>query len=231
MPINAPQEYYNLEEAYSKEKDPEEKERILKKMLVVLPKHKGSDREFASLKRRLSLLRKASRKVSQKHKSISIRKQWPRICLIGYDPKDVLSMFKLTQLGSIYYGIVKSYEVPVQLISMDKPEKNRDLIEQADAILSRYRIDLPNKKVVVSDEPNLAQAIKLCGAIGIFTEKSDDVLAMKEGDTVFTLAKRLHMEVGKNAYALVYGKNVKFQGQRVSMNYRLNDGDRVFIKI
>ena len=44
--MNAPQEYYELEERYSKEKDLEEKERILKRMMVILPKHKGTDREF-----------------------------------------------------------------------------------------------------------------------------------------------------------------------------------------
>ena len=52
MPLNAPSEYYELEERYSKEKNVEEKERILKRMLIVLPKHKGTDREFLSEKRR-----------------------------------------------------------------------------------------------------------------------------------------------------------------------------------
>ena len=231
MPLNAPSEYYELEERYSKEKNVEEKERILKRMLIVLPKHKGTDREFASLKRRLSLLRKSAKKTAQKRKTFSIRKQWPRVLLVGYDTGRILSRFNLTSAGSLYYGVINAGGIQVQLVVINNPEKNKEIIEQSDAIISKYPLELPGKLVMVSDEPDVLKALDLCGAIAVFTGDSNDAVAMKKGDTVLTLAKKLHMSIGKNAYALIRGDNVKFQGQRVGMGYKLNNGDRVFIKV
>ena len=116
MPMNAPQEYYELEERYSKERDLEEKERILKRMMVILPKHKGTDREFGSLKRRLSLLRKEASHKPVVHKTAAIRKRWPRVSLVGYNFDTILKMFKLTRIENILYGIVKINNIQIQMI-------------------------------------------------------------------------------------------------------------------
>ncbi len=229
--MNAPQEYYDLEERYSKERDIEEKERILKRMLVVLPKHKGTDREFASLKRRLSLLRKEAGRKHQVHKTASIRKKWPRMCLLGYETAAVTKMFNLTRLGAALYGMVKVDGIPVQLVVINKADKNRELIEQSEIVVTKSRN--PNIEVVQMEatKPDLSAARRIAGIIGVYTEDSEDLMAMKKGDSVYDLARKLHVDVQKNSYAVVYGSAVKFQGQRVGLNYRLADGDRVFIKI
>jgi ribosome-interacting GTPase 1 len=231
MPINAPQEYYDLELKYSKEKNLEEKQKILKEMMRVLPKHKGTDKVFAFLKRKMSLLKKEINYSPQVHKTISIRKRWPRVCLVGYEPSELTKKFNLTKISTVYYGMVSVNAVKVQLICIQNAEKHKEFINSSEIVMSKNDIGELKCFHVVSDEPDLEAALKKFGVIGIFTENSDDAMAMMRGENVNDLAKQIGIKRGKNTYAVVYGKNLKFQGQRVSMNYKLNDGDRIFIKI
>jgi ribosome-interacting GTPase 1 len=230
MPINAPQEYYDLEDRYSKEKNIDEKQSILKEMMRVLPKHKGSDKEFASLKRRMSLLKKEGGRHPQVHKTLSIRKRWPRICLAMYDPQEILKKFNLTKISSVYYGMVRVNAVQVQIVCLSNVEKYKDLVSQSDIIISREKLPDMGKMQFTEDVPDLEYAVKAYGVIGVYTENSKEAIAMKIGESVSDLAEKLHIETGKNSYAVVYGSSVKFQGQRVGLSYKLNDKDRVFIK-
>jgi len=55
-------------------------------------------------------------------------------------------------------------------------------------------------------------------------------IAMKRGSTVIDVAKRIHKDFAKNfKYARVWGKSVKFPGQRVGADHVLEDGDIVEI--
>ncbi|MCL4400687.1 TGS domain-containing protein [Candidatus Parvarchaeota archaeon] len=231
MPINAPQRYYDLELQYSKEKNLEEKQKILKEMMRVLPKHKGSDKEFASLKRRMSLLKKAISRSPQVHRTISIRKRWPRVCLIGYEPSEILKRFNLTKVSLVYYGMILVNNVKIQLIVIPNAEKFKEFVNSSDILISKTRIAESDVFQVVSDYPDLESATKDYGVIGVYTENSDDAMAMMRGDTLEDLADRLGIKIGKGTYAIVYGNNLKFQGQRVGLNYKLNEGDRIFIKL
>jgi ribosome-interacting GTPase 1 len=231
MPINAPQEYYNLELAYSKERDPEEKKRILGEMLRLLPKHKGTDRAFAALKRRMSLLKKSMNRSAQTHKTLSIRKRWPRVSLIGYEQSRILTRFNLTKVADIYYGIAKINGIPVQLLLIQDPEKYRDLLIQSEIIISKIKLNDIAGFQVISDTPDVASALKAYGVIGVFTENSSDAIALQDGSTVKTLAEKLHLETKKNTYAIIYGNSAKFQGQRVGLDHKLKNDDRVFIRI
>lgn len=231
MPMNAPQEYYELEEKYSKEKDIEEKENILKRMMVILPKHKGTDREFGSLKRRMSLLKKEASRRPLVHKATAIRKRWPRVSLVGYNSETILKMFKLTRLDNILYGIVKANNVQIQMVAIKDPEKNKDILLQSEIIISKEKIDRYCSFQLVSEKIDLEKALKDFGVIGVYTENSKDAVAMEQGETVMDLVKKLHLKTEKNAYAVVFGKSAKFQGQRVALSHKLEDGDRVFIKI
>lgn len=56
MPANLPPQYYELERAFKEEKDPHEKLRLAQELLRIMPKHKGTDKLHADLKRRLSKL-------------------------------------------------------------------------------------------------------------------------------------------------------------------------------
>lgn len=228
--MNAPQEYYELEERYSKEKDLEEKERILKRMMVILPKHKGTDREFGSLKRRLSLLKKEASRKPLVHKATAIRKRWPRVSLVGFSDENVLKLFNLTRIDNLLYGIVKINNVQVQMLSIKDPEKNKDLLIQSEIIISKEKIDRYCSFQIISEKIDVEKALRDFGVIGVYTENSKDAVAMQRGETVKDLVKKLHLKTEKNAYAVVFGKSAKFQGQRVALSHILEDEDRVFIK-
>ena len=228
--MNAPQEYYELEERYSKEKDLEEKERILKRMMVILPKHKGTDREFGSLKRRLSLLKKEASRKPLVHKATAIRKRWPRVSLVGYSDENVLKLFNLTRVDNLLYGIVKINNVQVQMLSIKDPEKNKDLLLQSEIIISKEKISRYCSFQVINEKIDVEKALKDFGVIGVYTENSKDAVAMEKGETVKDLIKKLHLKTEKNAYAVIFGKSAKFQGQRVALSHALGDEDRVFIK-
>ncbi len=78
---------------------------------------------------------------------------------------------------------------------------------------------------------------RLAGIIRIFTKSPGEEpayppIAMKRGSTVIDVARRVHKEFAKNfRYARVWGKSVKFPGQRVGPDHVLEDGDIVEIHI
>ncbi len=67
MPTNLPAEYYEVEEKYKAAASPEERVRLLEELISTVPKHKGTDKLRAGMRRRLSKLKSAS----QKQKKIS----------------------------------------------------------------------------------------------------------------------------------------------------------------
>ncbi|HZD57137.1 MAG TPA: GTPase [Anaerolineales bacterium] len=60
MPTNLPPEYFEVEERYRAAKSPAEKAELLEELLGTIPKHKGTDKLRADLRRRLSKLKSAA---------------------------------------------------------------------------------------------------------------------------------------------------------------------------
>jgi ribosome-interacting GTPase 1 len=60
MPTNLPPEYFNVEEEYKAAKDHQEKIRLLEELISTVPKHKGTDKLRADLRRKLSKMRSSS---------------------------------------------------------------------------------------------------------------------------------------------------------------------------
>lgn len=69
MPANLTPQYYNAEEAFKKAVTVEEKIAALEEMLAVIPKHKGTEKIQADLKKRLSRLRAEGQKKSKAARS------------------------------------------------------------------------------------------------------------------------------------------------------------------
>ncbi len=76
---------------------------------------------------------------------------------------------------------------------------------------------------------------ELAGIIRVFTKSPGEEPAyppvpLKKGSTVMDLAERIHKDFAKNfRYARVWGRSVKFPGQRVGPDHVLEDGDVVEI--
>ncbi|MBI4296364.1 MAG: TGS domain-containing protein [Chloroflexi bacterium] len=62
MPANLPPDYFAAEKQYREAKNAQEKIQLLKKMLAIMPKHKGTDKLRAELRRRIANLGDASEK-------------------------------------------------------------------------------------------------------------------------------------------------------------------------
>lgn len=73
MPANLPPEYKRTEEKLKEAKTVEEKIEIVEKLISLLPRHKGTDKLFADLKRRLSKLKNIAEQEKKKKNK-------------GYDP-------------------------------------------------------------------------------------------------------------------------------------------------
>jgi uncharacterized protein len=67
MPANLPPQYYELERQFNKETDPPEKLRLAKELLIMMPKHKGTEKLQAELKAKISKLKTQIEGGAKKH--------------------------------------------------------------------------------------------------------------------------------------------------------------------
>jgi len=88
MPANLTPQYYEAEEKYRKASTPEDKIAALQEMLATIPKHKGTEKLQADLKRRLSQLREESqqkKKAKSTYNPFHVEKQGAgQVVLTGY---------------------------------------------------------------------------------------------------------------------------------------------------
>jgi ribosome-interacting GTPase 1 len=87
MPANLPPEYFEAERRFKEAQSPREKISALEELISTVPKHKGTDKLRADLRRKLSRLREESikKKKSGKGDLYSVDKQGAaQACLIGF---------------------------------------------------------------------------------------------------------------------------------------------------
>jgi len=88
MPANLPPQYYEAEEVFRNAQTPEEKIAALKDMLSIMPKHKGTEKLQADLKKRISKLKEEKEKTSKSKSTYNpylIDKEGAgQIILLGY---------------------------------------------------------------------------------------------------------------------------------------------------
>jgi small GTP-binding protein len=78
MPTNLPPDYFKIEEQYRSAKSSQEKAELLEEMLSVVPKHKGTDKLRADLRRKLSKLKatdKTRKRLGKRETAYSIDKE------------------------------------------------------------------------------------------------------------------------------------------------------------
>jgi hypothetical protein len=87
MPANLPPQYHEVERKFREAREPAEKLSFLREMFAVLPKHKGTDKLQADLKRRISKLQDSlqkSHKVGRRPYAFSVEKEGAgQVVLLG----------------------------------------------------------------------------------------------------------------------------------------------------
>lgn len=145
MPTNLPPEYFNAEERYKEAVTPQEKVARLEELISTVPKHKGTDKLRADLRKRLSKLKAASetKKGASRHQSaFSIDKEGAgQVAIIG--PPNVGKSSLVTALTNASPeiaifpfttwtptpGMMHYEHVPIQLI--DTPPLHHNYVEPA----------------------------------------------------------------------------------------------------
>jgi len=86
MPANLPPQYFEAEKRYRLAKEPDEKIEALHEMLAIMPKHKGTDKLHAELRRRIAKLSQEAEKkyATAKRAGCYIRKEGAgQVMLVG----------------------------------------------------------------------------------------------------------------------------------------------------
>ena len=143
MPTNLPPEYFEVERRYRAARSPEEKIACLEELFGTIPKHKGTDRLRADLRRRLSKLKAASQTRKGAGRQVSAfridREGAGQVAVVG--PPNVgksalvAALTNATpEVADYPYttwvptpGMMPVEDIQVQLI--DTPPLNRDFVE------------------------------------------------------------------------------------------------------
>lgn len=114
-------------------------------------------------------------------------------------------------------------------IDLAKPDEVKRIIK-----LIKARYNLPTITVSVKDKRNIVALKKamwdVCGLMRIYTMAKPDTepLVIEQGSSVIEAAEQIHSDFAKNfKYARVWGKSVKYPGQRVGRDHMLVDGDLI----
>jgi len=166
MPTNLPPDYYRVEERFREAESDSEKVVLLEEMLSIVPKHKGTDKLRADLRRKLSKLKAASqakKKVGKHSSAFSIDREGAgQVVVIGHtnvgksalmvavtkaNPEVSNSPFTTWKPSP---GMMPVDNIQIQLI--DTPPLNRDFIEPEFIDLIR-RSDLVLLMIDIQAEP------------------------------------------------------------------------------
>lgn len=144
MPTNLPPEYFTAEHRYREAKNPEDKIACLEELIGTIPKHKGTDKLRADLRRKLSKLKSAaqhSKKNISKHESAFhiLREGAGQIALIGPANGGKSRLIRVLtnatpEVADFPFstwkptpGMMRFEDIQIQLI--DTPPINRDYVE------------------------------------------------------------------------------------------------------
>ena len=117
----------------------------------------------------------------------------------------------------------------------DAPGSRENYERLVKAYGEKFRIIPVSVKIGANLERVKEALYELAGIIRVFTKSPGEEPAyppipMKKGSTVLDVARKVHKEFAKNfRYARVWGRSVKFPGQRVGADHVLEDGDIVEI--
>jgi ribosome-interacting GTPase 1 len=139
------------------------------------------------------------------------------------------------------FGILNALVKIIGEISLEDVEKSlfESITYKPSVVVTEKPFD-DNRVIIINEnEENRIreELFKILDIIRIYTKEPNEKptkepLILKRGSTVLDVAKKLHSQIAENLkYARVWGKSVKFQGQRVGPDHVLEDGDIVELHV
>lgn len=225
MPANLPPEYFDAEKRYRQAKAPGEKVEILEEMLAIVPKHKGTDKLRADLRKRVSKLKSQAKKKkspSRRDSLYAIDKEGAaQIAVIGppntgksslvsalTNAKPEIADFPHTTWGPSP-GMIPFENIQFQLV--DTPPLSREFMDQ-----------------------NLADLIRRADILLIVLDLHGDPLQQLE-DTLYVLKERLRIYPEGQSPSVEKGKPPLIKKVLVAVNKmdgQADEGDyEVFLEL
>jgi ribosome-interacting GTPase 1 len=245
MPANLPPPYFEAERSYKKAKTPSEKIIALETMLAIMPKHKGTDKLRADLRKRLSQLRDESMRKTGGKRSQAFdieRTGAGQVVLVGFPNVGKSQLLgALTQakpeVGAYPYttrlplpGMMHYENIQIQLIDIpslfDESAKAwlTNVIRNADALLLVVDLaDDPQTQAELLLEELEHYKVRLPGSPGAgeigFVEKKMMVVGnkadTKDGSSSFHRLKEDFLHLNPLAVSAKEGRNVKSLAREV----------------
>ena len=249
MPANLTPEFSKKFMEYKSARSTAQKIRLLKELIALAPKHKGTEKLLAQLKRTLSRLedkQEAERRARKGGGKKGIKKVAPLIVIVGPPNSGKTTLFRRftgqgepkpwpysTQEAETAVG----YFNDAKLQFIDCPSHDFSYANNADVVLFTARDGelerkFSGKKKVFaqgkSEREILERVWELLGLIRVYTEDGKDPMLLKKGATVRDAAREIHRSLVENfEWAKVTRKG---RTVRVGLDFVLEDGDRVWIK-
>ncbi len=162
MPANLPPQFFELQKKLNQTKDPQEKIEILKQMLAVCPKHKGTERVQEEIKRKIAKLKKAVPKKIKREQMFFVEKEGAgQVLIFGFPNSGKTSLLNSLCQTNFKVGdwpfttkfptpaMMKFENLLIQIVDLPpitkdfKPGWIKNLAKQADLIL--VLLDLAEK--------------------------------------------------------------------------------------
>jgi ribosome-interacting GTPase 1 len=248
VPANLTPEFNKKYREYQDAKTPQQKSRLLRELIGLAPKHKGTENLLARLKKSLSKLesrQEAERRAKKARSHKGIRKVAPLVVLVGPPNSGKTTLFKeftgegkpakhpfSTQQARTAIG--RYGDARLQFI--DCPSFDFSYANNADVVLltapdAAVETKFRNKTIVPAastPEKTLRRVWKKLGLIRVYTETGDEPMLLKKGATIEDAARDIHKTFAEHfEWARVRRRGRTF---RVGLDFKLREGDVVWMK-
>ncbi|RLI68226.1 hypothetical protein DRO91_09330 [Candidatus Heimdallarchaeota archaeon] len=257
MPTNLPPDYGPAEEEYYNAKTTKERIDALRKMLSIIPKHKGTEKLVAHIRRKISLMKESSSKKKAKKRGLK-KEGEARVVLFGTPNSGKSYLLKrLTgkktnstpipfettkpEVGMIDYSNIKIQLIELPSIYKGYSEKNGEfmsiayhselIVMMGDSKLCRKELEfIESKKIYLKDIKNAKETIwNNLNMIKVFTKTG------KKVGGAMALKKDSTVQNAAEKVHHDFVKKFKFAKiwrksrhmKTVGLKYKLKDGDTI----